>query len=129
MFFIAWRNIRLVNQIARLYGIELGYVSRLRLLRMVLVNMAFAGATELIQDLGVNWLSQDLTAKLSARAAQGIGVGLLTARLGIKAMEFCRPLAFESNEKPRLSHIHKELLSHLGASIFENLNVKQKDKV
>ena len=129
MFFIAWRNIRLVNQIARLYGIELGYVSRLRLLRMVLVNMAFAGATELIQDLGVNWLSQDLTAKLSARAAQGIGVGLLTARLGIKAMEFCRPLAFESNEKPRLSHIHKELLSHLGASIFDNLKVKQKEKV
>ena len=129
MFFIAWRNIRLVNQIACLYGIELGYISRLRLLRIVLVNMAFAGATELIQDLGVNWLSQDLTAKLSARMAQGIGVGLLTARLGIKAMEFCRPLAFQADEKPRLSQIHKELLSHLGSTIFDNVTFKQKDKV
>ncbi|WP_109091960.1 TIGR01620 family protein [Aggregatibacter actinomycetemcomitans] len=129
MFFIAWRNIRLVNQIACLYGIELGYISRLRLLRIVLVNMAFAGATELIQDLGVNWLSQDLTAKLSARMAQGIGVGLLTARLGIKAMEFCRPLAFQADEKPHLSQIHKELLSHLGSTIFDNVKFKQKDKV
>ncbi len=96
MFFLSWRNIRLVNQIAQIYGIELGYWSRLRLLKMVLLNLAFAGATEVVQDIGLDWLSQDLTAKLSARAAQGIGVGLLTARLGIKAMEFCRPLVFLS---------------------------------
>ena len=68
---------------------------------MVLVNLAFAGATEIVQDLGMDWLSQDITAKLSARAAQGIGVGLLTARLGIKAMEFCRPLAFEKVGKTK----------------------------
>lgn len=74
-FFIAWRNIRLINQLAKLYGIELGYVSRLRLLRMVFVNMAFAGAAEVIQDLGLEWLSQDITAKLSARVAQGIWRG------------------------------------------------------
>ena len=129
IFFIAWRNIRLINQIAQIYGIELGYFSRIRLLRIVLVNMAFAGATELIQDLGVNWLSQDLTAKLSARAAQGIGVGILTARLGIKAMEFCRPLAFQPGEKPRLSQLHKELLSHLSSTVLDQVKFKQKENV
>jgi putative membrane protein len=30
MAFIAWRNLRLINRIATLYGIELGYYSRLR---------------------------------------------------------------------------------------------------
>ena len=30
MFFIAWRNIRLINKIAAIYGIELGYFTRLR---------------------------------------------------------------------------------------------------
>ena len=98
MFFIAWRNLRLMNKIAEIYGIELGYFSRIRLLRMVLVNIAFAGATEVAQDIGMEWLSQDVTAKLSARIAQGIGVGLLTARLGVKAMELCRPLVFQLNE-------------------------------
>lgn len=128
MFFIAWRNIRLINHIAKIYGIELGYFSRIRLLRMVLLNAAFAGASELVHEIGMDWLSQDLTAKLSARAAQGIGVGLLTARLGIKAMEFCRPLVFCQQEKPRLSLIHQELLSSLKSTIVNIRRVKEKDR-
>ena len=129
MFFIARRNISLINKIAKLYGIELGYISRLRLLRMVFLNAAFAGASELVHEIGMEWLSQDLTAKLSARAAQGIGVGLLTARLGIKAMEFCRPLAFQANEKPRLTNIHKELLTTLKSTVFSGNKIKQMDKL
>ena len=50
MAFIAWRNLRLINRIARLYGIELGYYSRLRLFKLVLLNIAFAGASELDHD-------------------------------------------------------------------------------
>ena len=129
MFFIAWRNISLINKIAKIYGIELGYISRLRLLRMVFLNAAFAGASELVHEIGMEWLSQDLTAKLSARAAQGIGAGLLTARLGIKAMEFCRPLAFQANEKPRLTNIHKELLTTLKSTVFSGNKIKQMDKL
>ena len=129
MFFIAWRNIRLINNIAKIYGIELGYISRLRLLRMVLLNVAFAGAAELVQEIGMEWLSQDLTAKLSARAAQGIGIGLLTARLGIKAMEFCRPLVFQADEKPRLTNIHKELLTTLKATVLSPNKMKQSEKM
>lgn len=113
MAFIAWRNLRLINQIAKIYGIELGYFSRLKLFRLVLINIAFAGATELIREVGMDWLSQDLAAKLSARAAQGIGAGLLTARLGIKAMELCRPLPWIDNDKPRLADFRKELLGQL----------------
>ena len=128
MFFVAWRNLRLINKIAEIYGIELGYFARIRLLRMVLVNIAFAGVTEVVQDIGMDWLSQDITAKVSARAAQGIGVGLLTARLGVKAMEFCRPLAFQAKEKPKLSHIQKELLSTI-KDVVLNKKVKEKEQV
>ena len=103
----------------------MGYWARIRLLRMVLVNIAFAGVSEVVQDIGMDWLSQDITAKLSARAAQGIGVGLLTARLGIKAMEFCRPLAFQASEKPKLSHIQKELLSTIKEVVL-NRKIKEK---
>lgn len=82
---------RLINRIAALYGIELGYFSRIRLFKLVLLNVAFAGASEMVREIGMHWMLQDLAARLSARAAQGIGAGLLTARLGIKAMELCRP--------------------------------------
>lgn len=107
---IAWRNIALVNKITAIYGMELGYFSRLKLFKMVLTNMVFAGATEIATDVGMDFFSQNLTARLSLRAAQGIGVGLLTARLGVKAMEFCRPIAFQANEKPKISAIRQELL-------------------
>lgn len=128
---VAWRNIGLVNKITRAYGMELGYVSRLRLFRMVLTNMVFAGATEIVSDMGMDFFSQNLTAKLSMRAAQGIGVGLLTARLGIKAMEFCRPIAFQANERPKLSVVRQELLGTLKQVFFtqEKNNEKEKNYV
>jgi len=117
MAFIAWRNLRLVNRIAALYGIELGYFSRLRLFRLVLLNIAFAGASELIREVGMDWMSQDLAARLSTRAAQGIGAGLLTARLGIKAMELCRPLPWLEGDKPRLGDFRRELIGQLKESV------------
>lgn len=113
MAFIAWRNLRLINRIATLYGIELGYYSRLRLFKLVLLNIAFAGASELVREIGMDWMSQDLAARLSARAAQGIGAGLLTARLGIKAMELCRPLPWIDNDKSKLGDFRRELIGQL----------------
>lgn len=117
MAFIAWRNLRLVNRIAALYGIELGYFSRIRLFRLVLLNMAFAGASELVREVGLDWMSQDIAAKLSTRAAQGIGAGLLTARLGVKAMELCRPLPWLEGDKPRLGDFRRELVVQLKESL------------
>ncbi len=119
MAFIAWRNLRLVNRIAVLYGIELGYFSRLRLFRLVLLNIAFAGASELVREVGMDWMSQDLAARLSARAAQGIGAGLLTARLGIKTMELCRPLPWLEGDKPKLGDFRSELIGKLKASMVK----------
>ncbi len=113
MAFIAWRNLRLVNRIAAIYGIELGYFSRIRLFRLVLLNIAFAGASELVREVGMDWMSQDLAARFSARAAQGIGAGLLTARLGIKTMELCRPLPWIEGDKPRLGDFRRDLIVQL----------------
>ena len=56
-------------------------------------------------------------------------MGLLTARLGIKAMEFCRPLAFEKAEKPKLSHVQKELLTVMKDVVLGKNKVKEKEEV
>ena len=52
-------------------------------------------------------------AKLSARAAQGVGAGLLTARLGLRTIEACRPLPWCADEKPRLGELRKRLVGQL----------------
>lgn len=110
MMLVAWRNISLINRISKEYGVELGYWSRVQLLRMTLLNMAAAGGTELAIDAGMDLISMDLTAKLSTRAAQGVGVGLLTARLGIKAAELMRPIQFNEDSSLRLRDIRDQVL-------------------
>lgn len=113
MAIILWRNQRMIYNIADCYGIELGYWSRIKLIRGVIVNIIYAGASEIATDLGTQLLSVEMTGKLSARLGQGLGGGLLTARLGYQAMALCRPISFKEGTKPKLGGIHKELLLEL----------------
>jgi len=109
MLIILWRNLRMINKVAGLYGLKLGYWSRIKLIRQVFVNMVYAGASELIADFGTEMIGADLLGKLSGRLAQGLGAGMLTARLGVKTMQLCRPIPFE--DKPKLAHVRKEMLA------------------
>lgn len=109
MLIMLWRNLRMINKVAGLYGLKLGYWSRVKLIRQVFVNMVYAGASELITDFGTDMIGADLLGKLSGRLAQGLGAGMLTARLGVKTMQLCRPIPFD--DKPKLSHVRKEMLS------------------
>ncbi len=113
MALVAWRNLAMIDRISRLYGLELGYASRLRLLRTVLYNMAFAGATEMASEAGMELISLNLAGRLSARAGQGMGVGLLSARLGLRAQRLTRPLAFTAQEAPRMADLRSELWQQL----------------
>jgi len=112
---VAWRNFSMIDQLAGVYGIELGYWSRLKLFKSVLINMAAAGASELAIDAGMDLLSMDLAGKVSTRAGQGIGVGILTARLGIKAMTLLRPLPWHQDRAVKLSAIRKQIVAKVSA--------------
>ncbi|MCL5042358.1 MAG: TIGR01620 family protein [Gammaproteobacteria bacterium] len=95
LLLVIWRNVRLVQRLALLYGLPAGQLNRWRLLRQVLRNIALAGSSE----LAIGALSESLLAgmleKLAARVGQGIGVGLYSARLGHFTLDLCRvvPLA------------------------------------
>ncbi|PNH96677.1 YcjF family protein [Vibrio diazotrophicus] len=115
MLLVAWRNFTMIDQLAQLYGVELGYWSRLKLFKSVLVNMAAAGASELVIDASMDLLSMDLAGKVSARAGQGIGVGILTARLGLKAMTLLRPLPWHKDRAVKLSAIRKQIVTKVTA--------------
>ncbi|QSX34914.1 TIGR01620 family protein [Shewanella avicenniae] len=113
MALVLWRNQAMINEIAACYGIELGYWSRIRLIRGIFWNIVYAGTTELMTDFGSQMLSMEMTGKLSTRLAQGLGGGLLTARLGLQAMRLCRPMKFTLKNAPSLTKLHMELLSEL----------------
>jgi putative membrane protein len=107
MLIMLSRNLRMINKVAGLYGLKLSYWSRIKLIKQVFVNMAYAGVSELVADFGTEMLGAELLGKLSARFAQGLGAGMLTARLGSKTMELCRPIPFQ--DKPKLSDVRKKI--------------------
>ncbi|MGR5286490.1 YcjF family protein [Vibrio maritimus] len=113
MLLIAWRNFRMIDKISEIYGVELGYWSRLKLFKLVLVNIAIAGASELAIESSADILSMNLAEKLSARAGQGLGVGLVTARLGLKTINLMRPIPFKQEQTPRLGSIRKSVVESL----------------
>ena len=115
---ILWRNQRMIGELTECYGIELGYWSRIRLLRLVVVNMLYAGVSEAAIDLGNQFLSMEMTGKLSVRVAQGLGGGMLTARLGYQAMAVCRPLAFTEQTRPGLGELYGQLMKEVKRLLF-----------
>ena len=64
-----------------------------------------AAGDSLVQQI----LGHGLAARLSARLGEGVINGLLTARVGIAAIEVCRPLPFVNGKPPRLADVMAEL--------------------
>lgn len=118
MLIIFSRNLRMINKIAGLYGLSLSYWSRIKLIKQVFVNMAYAGASELVADIGTDVLGAELLGKLSTRFAQGLGAGMLTARLGAKTMELCRPIPLE--QKPNLTQVRKKIAQQIKCLVKPN---------
>lgn len=113
MAIVLWRNLRMLNQISETYGVHLGYWGRISLIRKVFHTMLYAGAAEIISDAGNYALGTGLTGKLSSRLAQGMGAGVLSARIGLKTMQECRPMPWLSVDKPKLADISKQLMMDL----------------
>jgi putative membrane protein len=49
--------------------------------------------------------------KVSRRFGEGVINGMLTARIGIAALDLCRPLPFSDQSRPSVSDFMSELIS------------------
>lgn len=112
-----WRNIRMIDEIGQIYGLRPSRLGRIKLFRKLINNMLLAGATELIADYWTDFSSASLSNVVSTRLAQGMGVGLYTARIGIRTMALCRPLSFIEGTKPGV----KTLLPHIKSYLISKL--------
>jgi putative membrane protein len=118
-----WRNVRMIRDVATLYGGRPGFLGSLSLISGVLQNLIYAGASEVVADGVAEIMGSSMLSVMSAQAAQGLGSGVLTARLGLHAIQICRPLPFAKEEKPRLKDIRKEIVSSL-KGVFQSKEAK-----
>ena len=109
VLFVAVQILRLIRQLATLYAGRPGTLGFFRLTREVIAHLAVTGGIAAGDSLVQQILGHGLAARLSARLGEGVINGLLTARVGIAAIEVCRPLPFINGRPPRLADVMAEL--------------------
>ncbi len=93
-------NLRMIRRIAEIYGGRAGTLGSLRLIRGVLAHLVATGALAIGDDLIGSVAGGSVLSKLSRRFGEGIINGALTARVGIAAIEVCRPMPFRAAQRP-----------------------------
>lgn len=110
MVFVLINALRLVRQLAVLYGGRPGALGVIRLLRQVMSHLAVTGGVGIADSVVQQVIGQGIAARLSARLGEGMINGLLTARLGLLTIDLVRPLPFHELPRPALNDLAGTLL-------------------
>jgi putative membrane protein len=111
MLFVLFNAVSLIRKLATLYGARPGMLGFIRLFRHVISHLAVTGGMAATDSIIQQVIGHGVAAKLSARLGEGVLNGLLTARLGLAAMDVTRPLPFSALPRPSLND--------LAGSLFE----------
>lgn len=106
-------NLRMIRRIAEIYGGRSGTLGSWRLTRTVLGHLVATGAVAVGDDLISSVAGGSLVSKVSRRFGEGVVNGALTARVGVAAIEVCRPLGFRALPRPRVSALVSRALAGL----------------
>jgi putative membrane protein len=98
--YVLFESTRLVRSIAEAYGTKPGRLGMFRLFRDVIAHLAVTGSIAAGDSLVQQILGHGIASKLSARLGEGVVNGLMTARIGIAAMDLLRPLPFKALRRP-----------------------------
>ena len=112
--YVVYESSRLVRAMAELYGGRPGRIGMLRLMRDVIAHLAVTGSIAMGDGLVQQVLGHGLASKLSARLGEGVVNGLMTARIGIAAMDLCRPMPFRALRRPGIGDFIGDLTPGAG---------------
>jgi putative membrane protein len=104
------QNLKMMRELATLYGGRPGTLGTMRLARMVAGHLAVTGGLAMSDSVISHLIGKGLIGRLSARFGEGAVNGILTARIGLAAMDLCRPLPFLTQSRPGLSDFMREVV-------------------
>jgi len=94
-------NLRMIRRIGEIYGGRGGVLGGWRLARMVGAHLLATGLVAVGDDMLGSLAGGGIMSKLSRRFGEGVVNGALTARIGLAAIEVCRPMPFAALPRPR----------------------------
>lgn len=103
--FVLYASFTLVRRIAAIYGGRPGFFGFLRLARNVAAHLAVTGGMAAGDGLVQQAMGLGLAAKVSARLGEGVLNGMLTARVGLAAIDACRPMPFHALPAPTFAEV------------------------
>jgi putative membrane protein len=95
----------MIRAIAELYDGRAGWIGSWRLLRAVAAHLIATGAVAATDDLLGPLVGGGVLGKLSRRFGEAAVNAALTARVGVAAIEVCRPLPFADRPAPKARNI------------------------
>ncbi|PIB25844.1 TIGR01620 family protein [Amylibacter kogurei] len=104
-------NVRMIRRIAQVYGGRTGTFGAWRLMKAVATHLVATGAVAIGDDMIGSIAGGGVLSKLSRRFGEGVVNGALTARVGIAAMEVCRPMPFVALKRPTVTALMKNALT------------------
>lgn len=107
--YVLYESSRLVRAMATLYGGRPGALGLMRLFRDVIAHLAVTSSIAVGDSLVQQLVGHGVASRLSTRLGEGVINGLMTARIGIAAMDLCRPLPFRAVKRPGIGDFVQDL--------------------
>jgi putative membrane protein len=101
----AARAMRLMREIAQIYGQRPGFAGTVHLLRRLAGGAGLVGAVDIVGGVVAQQLGGAVLERVSASAAESAYAAQKMARLGLVAIAMCRPVEFRAGEAPSLASL------------------------
>ncbi|MEJ1161685.1 YcjF family protein [Prosthecomicrobium sp. N25] len=114
ILYVLVENLRLIRRLSDLYGGRPGTLGFIGFAGRVITHLGVTGSMAIGDTLVQQLVGQGLAARLSARLGEGVVNGLLTARIGLAALDLVRPMPHIGLPKPKLGDMLGELTTMPG---------------
>lgn len=107
---LIWRNLRMIREVAAIYGHRTGFAGTWFLLKRLVTGAAIVAAADVAGSVLVHQLGNAVADLLAAKLGEGAIAGARTARIGLWTMQLCRAVPFAEEDVPNLRKLAASLL-------------------